>query len=66
MMGSRALDEQPTLIERARRIALLLARIGLGTVFIANGWEKFAISGIGGTAAFFASEGVPLPGCRPW
>ncbi|GAB3909227.1 DoxX family protein [Microbispora bryophytorum subsp. camponoti] len=61
MMGSQALDEQPTLIERARRIALLLARIGLGTVFIANGWEKFAMSGIGGTAAFFASEGVPVP-----
>ncbi|MFF4129019.1 DoxX family protein [Microbispora rosea] len=39
----------------------MLARIGLGTVFIANGWEKFAMSGIGGTAAFFKSQGVPFP-----
>ncbi len=59
--GSPTSNEQPALIERARRISLLLARIGLGTVFIANGWEKFAMSGIGGTAAFFKSQGVPFP-----
>ncbi|GAB3150457.1 DoxX family protein [Microbispora hainanensis] len=59
--SSPALREQPTLVEKARPIALLLARVGLGTVFIANGWEKFAMTGIGGTAAFFESVGVPLP-----
>lgn len=59
--SSPTLHEQPTLIEKAQPIALLLARVGLGTVFIANGWEKFAMTGIGGTAAFFQSVGVPLP-----
>jgi putative oxidoreductase len=56
------LNEQWTLVtEKAQPVALLLARIALGTIFIANGWEKFAMSGIGGTAAFFASVGVPFP-----
>ncbi|MEV4454991.1 DoxX family protein [Microbispora sp. NPDC049633] len=55
------MNERPTLIEKAQPIALLLARVGLGTIFIANGWEKFAMSGISGTTAFFKSVGVPLP-----
>jgi putative oxidoreductase len=47
-------------IEKARPIALLLARVVVGFVFIVHGWEKFA--DIGGTVAYFKSVDVPLPG----
>jgi putative oxidoreductase len=47
--------------EKAQPVALLLARVALGIIFIANGWEKFAMSGIGATTKFFESVGVPLP-----
>jgi putative oxidoreductase len=54
--------EQGTLVtEKAQPIALLLARVALGIIFIAHGWEKFAMSGIDGTTAFFESVNVPLP-----
>jgi putative oxidoreductase len=49
-----------------RDIALLLARIGLGTVFLAHGWQKLDTNGIDGTAAFFDSVGVPLPTVAAW
>lgn len=42
-------------------IALLLARIGLGVILIAHGWQKFNEWTLAGTAAAFADMGVPLP-----
>ncbi|MFC0864648.1 DoxX family protein [Sphaerimonospora cavernae] len=45
----------------ARPIALLLARVALGFIFFAHGWEKFVVSGIDATAAYLRSESVPLP-----
>ncbi|SDK73579.1 putative oxidoreductase [Nonomuraea maritima] len=48
------------MIEKAQPIALLLARVALGIIFIAHGWEKFAMSGIDSTTEFFESVGVPL------
>ncbi|WP_160050961.1 MULTISPECIES: DoxX family protein [unclassified Nocardiopsis] len=44
-----------------RDLALLVARVGLGVIFIAHGWQKFTEYGLDGTAASFEQMGVPLP-----
>ncbi|MGA9870400.1 MAG: DoxX family protein [Rhodococcus sp. (in: high G+C Gram-positive bacteria)] len=44
-----------------RDIATLLARLGLGIVFIAHGWQKIDTNGLDGTKAGFEGMGVPLP-----
>ncbi|GAA3089415.1 DoxX family protein [Streptosporangium carneum] len=49
-------------LERIRPIALLLARIGIGAIFLVHGLQKFTTMGIGGTTAFFQQIGVPLSG----
>jgi putative oxidoreductase len=41
-------------------IVALLARIGLGVIFIAHGWQKIQV-GITATAKSFDSMGVPMP-----
>ncbi|TQF74021.1 DoxX family protein [Rhodococcus spelaei] len=43
-----------------RDLAILVARIGLGVVFVAHGWQKFFTYGISGTQASFEQMGVPL------
>lgn len=43
-----------------RDVSLLIARIGLGVIFIAHGWQKFSTWGIDGTQAAFAGMDVPL------
>jgi putative oxidoreductase len=50
-----------TLPQNATDALKLVARIVLGVVLIAHGWQKFAQYGIGGTAGSFATMGVPLP-----
>ena len=45
-----------------RSIALLAARVILGIIFIAHGWQKLHTNGIAGTKAFFESVNVPAPG----
>jgi putative oxidoreductase len=50
-----------TLPSSARDALLLVARVLLGVVLIAHGWQKFAAYGLGGTAGSFAQMGVPLP-----
>jgi putative oxidoreductase len=47
--------------QTARDALMLVARVVLGIVLIAHGWQKFAQYGIGGTAGAFAKMGVPLP-----
>src|SRR4029079_14685640 len=42
-------------------LALLIARIGLGVVFVAHGWQKFDDMGLAGTQASFAKMGAPAP-----
>jgi putative oxidoreductase len=42
-------------------VVLLIARIGLGTVLIAHGWQKLDEQGLDGTATGFDSMGIPLP-----
>jgi len=48
-------------VDRVRDLTALAARIGIGVIFIAHGWQKFAQDGIGATAAQFAQLGVPAP-----
>lgn len=50
------------MIDRARPIALLLARIAVGVIFLVHGYQKFADMGIAGTTKFFESAGIPLAG----
>lgn len=45
-----------------RDLALLLARAGIGVIFLANGWEKLFTHGLSSTTATFRHLGVPLPG----
>lgn len=42
-------------------LALLIARIGLGIVFIAHGWQKFDEMGVKAVGAGFTKMGVPAP-----
>jgi uncharacterized membrane protein YphA (DoxX/SURF4 family) len=44
-----------------RDIATLVARVGLGIVFIAHGWQKLNTNGLDATKAGFEGMGVPLP-----
>ena len=50
----------------ARDTALLLARLGIGVVFFAHGWQKLFTNGVDGTAAFFGQAGVPMPTLSAW
>lgn len=40
-------------------IGLLVARLIVGAIFIAHGWQK--VNGIEGTAGFFAGLNIPMP-----
>ena len=44
----------------ARDIAILIARIILGVVLFAHGWQKLMINGISGTYGQFEKLGIPL------
>lgn len=55
---------QPT--QTVRDLALLVARIAVGAVFIAHGLQKFLEWGMDGTAASFGQMGVPLPEVSAW
>ena len=48
-------------VHASRDLVLLIARVGLGVVFIAHGWQKFRTNGLDGTAAGFEQLGVPAP-----
>lgn len=45
----------------ARDVAVLVARVLLGVVLFAHGFQKLFIYGLGGTAAAFTKMGVPVP-----
>ncbi|MFH5821228.1 DoxX family protein [Georgenia sp. AZ-5] len=47
-------------------ILLLLARVGLGAVFLAHGLQKLVSNGMAGTAEGFAAMGVPVPTLSAW
>jgi len=44
-----------------RDLSLLVARVGLGVVFLAHGWQKYHDNGLAGTQAGFRKMGVPAP-----
>ncbi|MGM7667001.1 DoxX family protein [Microbacterium sp. A93] len=44
-----------------REWGLLVARVILGVVLVAHGWQKFTEWGIAGTTASFQEMGVPAP-----
>ncbi len=44
----------------ARDIALLIARLLLGTVMFAHGWQKMVLNGIGRTTEGFEKLSIPL------
>ncbi|SNV17625.1 DoxX family protein [Dermatophilus congolensis] len=50
-----------SLPDSLRATALLLARLLLGVVLIAHGWQKFFLDGISATAAAFTRMGAPMP-----
>ncbi|KZX22138.1 DoxX family protein [Rathayibacter tanaceti] len=41
-------------------LGLLLLRLALGAVFIAHGWQKIAIDGLGATTEGFDAMGIPF------
>lgn len=45
----------------ARDVLMLAARLLLGAVLLAHGWQKLVGEGLGATSADFARLGVPLP-----
>ncbi|MBT0769412.1 DoxX family protein [Kineosporia sp. J2-2] len=49
-----------------RDIAVLLARVAVGVVFIAHGWQKFSTNGMDATAKGFDAMGIPLPTVSAW
>jgi putative oxidoreductase len=49
-----------TLPPSVRDAALLVARLLLGVVLVAHGWQKVFTFGLGGTAQAFTGMGVPL------
>lgn len=42
-------------------LALLIARVGLGIVFVAHGWQKFDDMGVKAVGSGFSKMGVPAP-----
>ncbi len=42
-------------------LALLIARIGLGIVFVAHGWQKFNDMGVAKVGDGFTGMGIPAP-----
>ncbi|HEV7909065.1 MAG TPA: DoxX family protein [Pseudonocardiaceae bacterium] len=53
-------------MRRVQDVALLIARVGIGAIFIAHGWQKFGQFGMSGTAASFHKMGVPAPTLSAW
>ncbi|WP_116952681.1 DoxX family protein [Jiangella endophytica] len=49
-----------------RDLVVLLARVGIGVVFVAHGWQKLADTGIDGVAAGFEQMDVPLATASAW
>ncbi|NEE03097.1 DoxX family protein [Phytoactinopolyspora halotolerans] len=49
-----------------RDVALLLARVGVGAVFVAHGWQKLSDVGVDNVAAGFEQMDVPLATASAW
>ncbi|TWS26512.1 DoxX family protein [Tsukamurella sputi] len=53
-------------LERGQGLASTIARVILGVIFFAHGWQKFVTFGMDGVAANFDKMGVPLPTLSAW
>jgi putative oxidoreductase len=42
-------------------LALLVARVALGVILVAHGWQKFDEWTVAGTASSFGDMGIPVP-----
>lgn len=42
-------------------VLILLARVGLGVIFLAHGWQKFVTNGIAATQQGFETVGPRFP-----
>ena len=49
-----------------RDFAILLARVVVGVVFMAHGWQKLSTNGIDAVAASFGQLGIPMPVVAAW
>lgn len=46
--------------------ALLLGRLALGVVFLAHGYQKLFVMGVGNVGSFFEQVGIPAPLFFAW
>jgi putative oxidoreductase len=47
--------------DRLKDYGIAAMRVMVGVVFLAHGLMKLTALGVGGTAGFFAAQGIPLP-----
>ncbi len=55
-----------TRVQQGQSLATTIARVILGIIFFAHGWQKFFTNGMGATADAFAAMGVPAPTASAW
>ncbi|GAA4396178.1 DoxX family protein [Tsukamurella soli] len=53
-------------LTRGQRLAVAVARVILGIVFVAHGWQKFHDYGIADVQASFAKMGIPAAHASAW
>ena len=49
-----------------RHLALLVARVAIGAIFLAHGLQKFSTNTMAGTIKAFEGMGVPAPALSAW
>lgn len=49
-----------------REFFLLVARVAIGVVFFAHGWQKFFTYGMDAVTSNFTQAGIPLPEISAW
>ncbi|AUH70014.1 DoxX family protein [Gordonia sp. PS3] len=55
-----------TYFKQGQGLAVSIARIILGVIFFAHGWQKFFTFGMDGVKANFEMMGAPVPGVSAW
>ncbi|MFT3660150.1 MAG: DoxX family protein [Gordonia sp. (in: high G+C Gram-positive bacteria)] len=53
-------------LQQGQSVATTIARVILGIIFIAHGWQKFFTNGIDNVATGFEAMGVPMPTFSAW
>ncbi len=55
-----------TPLQQGQSVATTIARVIIGIIFFAHGWQKFFTNGIDNVAAGFEQMGVPAPTFSAW